>query len=99
MRESQLEAKGRRYAQDRGVLFLKFICPGTRGAPDRIVIGPTGITIYVELKRPGQKPRPIQLYFAKMFEARSLSVYSTDNLETLKKLIDSTIPRSNEMET
>jgi hypothetical protein len=35
-----------------GGLCVKFITPGKRGAPDRLVILPGYPTLYVELKRP-----------------------------------------------
>lgn len=38
-----------------------------RGMPDRICILPTRITIYVECKRPGRKPRPNQKHTLQEF--------------------------------
>ena len=45
-----------------GWLCEKFTSPGKRGVPDRIVtVGPKGFVCFVELKKPGEKPRPLQL--------------------------------------
>lgn len=32
-----------------------------RGFPDRIVLVPGGVIVFVELKAPGEKPRPLQV--------------------------------------
>lgn len=43
-----------------GGLCEKFTSPGRRSVPDRIVTMPGGRIIFVELKRPGQKPTEAQ---------------------------------------
>lgn len=43
-----------------GGIAPKFTSPGTAGMPDRLIILPKGRIAFVELKRPGQKPRPLQ---------------------------------------
>ena len=40
---------------------LKLVSPGTAGMPDRLVLWPGGIVNFVELKRPGKKPRALQV--------------------------------------
>ncbi|WFQ80478.1 VRR-NUC domain-containing protein [Xenorhabdus sp. SF857] len=44
-----------------GGIAYKFVSPGRRGVPDRIVILPNGRVVFVECKAPGEKPRPDQL--------------------------------------
>lgn len=44
-----------------GALCWKFVSPGQSGVPDRIVILPHGLMMWVELKRPGAEPRPTQM--------------------------------------
>lgn len=48
-------------AKKAGGIAPKLTSPGTAGMPDRIVILPKGKICFVELKAPGQQPRPIQL--------------------------------------
>ena len=43
-----------------GGLCLKFTSPGWSGAPDRLVLFPEGKMAFVEVKRPGERPRPLQ---------------------------------------
>ncbi|MDR3565554.1 MAG: VRR-NUC domain-containing protein [Negativicutes bacterium] len=60
MLESTIEKYLRRYVEKLGGCCWKFVSPGNDGVPDRIVLL-CGRVIFVELKRPGEKPRPLQL--------------------------------------
>ena len=42
-------------------MCVKFVSPGLRGVPDRIVLLPDGRIYFIELKRPGKKATPQQL--------------------------------------
>ena len=50
MRESSIESYLVRKVKEHGALCYKFVSPGNPGVPDRIIITPTGKTVYVELK-------------------------------------------------
>ena len=43
-----------------GGLCEKFVSPGRRSVPDRIVILPGGAIVFVEVKAPGKKPTDLQ---------------------------------------
>jgi hypothetical protein len=58
--ESAIEKYLKRCVEKLGGLCWKFVSPGTDGVPDRIVLL-NGRVIFVELKRPGETPRPLQL--------------------------------------
>lgn len=63
MLEKELEQRFVKEVKRRGGTALKFTTPSLAGMPDRLVIlpSPTGPHIgFVELKRPGGKPRPLQ---------------------------------------
>ena len=60
MRESDLEKKFRRRVKANGGEAYKFVSPGRRNVPDRIVVLREGRVFFVELKRPGEKLRPAQ---------------------------------------
>lgn len=59
--ESEVERRFRRAVEQAGGLCVKFIPDFARGFPDRIVILPGGILVWVETKRPeGGKLSPVQ---------------------------------------
>ncbi|WP_413725376.1 VRR-NUC domain-containing protein [Sodalis sp. RH16] len=61
IRESAIEKHLRVEVKKAGGVAYKFISPGLRGVPDRVVLLPGGRIIFVECKAPGEKPRPEQL--------------------------------------
>ena len=60
MLEKKIEERLRKKAKEAGGLAAKWVSPSMSGVPDRIVFLPGGKIIFVELKRPGAKPTPIQ---------------------------------------
>ena len=68
-------------------LCYKFVSPSNDGVPDRILIG-NGLTFFVELKAPGEKPRKLQeRVFAKM-QKHGAIVYVIDSKEGVDKLFE-----------
>ncbi len=66
----------------------KFTSPGTRAVPDRLVLLPNGVTLYVELKRPGGKPRPNQLKLhERLLKKYRTKVYVLDTKEGVDKWV------------
>ncbi len=61
MREKTIEQKFRVAVKAAGDLALKFASPGFDVVPDRIVLLHGGKMAFVEVKTPGEKPRPLQL--------------------------------------
>lgn len=59
MRESKIEKALTEGAERAGATVRKVKWIGRDGAPDRVVMF-RGWTVWVELKRPGEVPRPIQ---------------------------------------
>lgn len=57
--ESTVEAALVRHAKKRGIYTRKFSSPARRGVPDRIFIY-CGLVLFMEVKRPGQEPTPLQ---------------------------------------
>ena len=70
MREKEVETYLVKRVKDSGGKAYKWVSPGNDGVPDRIVIMPGGKVIFVELKAPGGKLRPLQE--AKHAELRKL---------------------------
>lgn len=61
MRESVIEAYLVRRIKELGGMADKFVSPGKRSVPDRLVTLPGGRIVFVELKAPGKKPTENQL--------------------------------------
>ena len=60
MLEKAVEAALVRRVKVLGGLCEKFVSPGRRSVPDRLVTLPGGRIIFVEIKAPGGKPTPQQ---------------------------------------
>lgn len=67
MAERDIEQYMRKKVKQAGGMFLKFVSPGTRGVPDRIMFIGKKIA-FVELKAPGQKSRPDQVAMQNLLE-------------------------------
>lgn len=87
MRESKLENMMRLAVEDRGGLFWKLESPGTAGVPDRLLMPGDGRTLYVELKAPGRKLRPLQVYRKRQLEQAGCTVYVVDSVERMVQVV------------
>lgn len=65
---------------------LKWVSPGMSGVPDRIVFLPGGRIILVEVKAPGKKLRPLQLYVKEQLEALGVDFRVVDSKEAVNAL-------------
>ena len=88
IREREIEAFLRQKIKNRGGLCLKFVSPGWAGAPDRLCLLPGGKIFFVELKRPEERPRKIQLKRHEELRKLGFSVYVIDGKEYVLDLID-----------
>ncbi|MFM1524469.1 MULTISPECIES: VRR-NUC domain-containing protein [Helcococcus] len=68
-------------------LCLKFISPSMTGIPDRIVLLPNGRIGFVEVKGPGEKPRPIQLKRIKELKSLGCKVFVLDEIDQIDEVI------------
>lgn len=75
MKETKLEQYLVKEVKKQNGLCLKWIAPGTKGVPDRIVVMPNGKTYYVELKQPKGRIDPLQKYMHRQLEERGHKVY------------------------
>ncbi|QZO76329.1 VRR-NUC domain-containing protein [Helcococcus kunzii] len=87
MREKEIEEGLVKKVKTLNGLCLKFTSPSMTGVPDRLIFLPGGKIGFVEVKRPGQKPRPIQEKRIRQFKDLGFKVYVLDD----KKEIDGII--------
>lgn len=69
-----------------GFLCYKFVSPGNKGVPDRIVIG-NGHTVFVELKAESKVPRKLQLKVHDKMRDAGADVRVADTVELVDKLL------------
>lgn len=87
MREREIEQYFIRRVREAGGLQRKFVSPGHRGVPDRIVVHDYQV-YFVELKAPGKLLRPDQVReHAKLHEAGA-RVFVIDSKEAVDYFID-----------
>ncbi len=67
------------WCKDHVVLWIKFTPMGEVGWPDRIAVTPNGTNLWIELKRNGKKPKPIQFYRMGLLAANQANVAWFDN--------------------
>lgn len=92
MRESEIEAALRGGVALLGGIAYKFVSPSRVGVPDRIVVMPGGVTVYVELKAPGMKPAPHQEREHERLRERGHRVYVIDSLAGVQALLKELAP-------
>lgn len=87
MLEKQIENRLRKRIKKMGGLALKFISPGMAGVPDRIIMLPFGKVVFVELKAPGKKMRPLQIKRKKQIEALGFKIYVVDSYQDIEHFV------------
>lgn len=78
--ESDIEsylAKGIKRQIGKDALCLKFVSPGQRGVPDRVILLHTGVVVFVELKRKGKTERALQEYIQGLIRKLGFKVFSS----------------------
>ncbi len=88
MREKQIERKLTKAVVKRDGLCLKLISPSLDGLPDRIVLLPSGKIGFVEVKAPGEKPRPLQTARHELLTQLGFKVYVLDGEEQIGGILD-----------
>lgn len=79
MRESAVEKAIVSYAKANGMLTLKLNGSGDRGKPDRW-FGYGGRSLFVEIKRPGERPEALQFWWFRQLRAGGFAADWCDNV-------------------
>lgn len=88
MREKHIEQRFRKAVAAAGGLALKFVSPGFDGMPDRLALFPDGKCGFVEVKAPGEKPRPLQESRIAMLRKMGFRAFVLDGMEQIGGIID-----------
>ena len=88
MRERTVEQALTRAVQAHGGLCWKFTSPGLAGVPDRIIILPGGHVGFVEVKAPGQKPRPVQHHRLNQLHALGATALVVDHPDQIERALN-----------
>ena len=88
MREKTIEQKLVTAVKKHGGICPKFVSPGFDGMPDRLVLLPHGRFAFVEVKAPGEKPRPLQLARHRSLRRLGFKVYVLDDEEQIGGILD-----------
>jgi hypothetical protein len=87
MLEKDIESKVVAWAKKKNFLAIKVRFQDA-GYPDRLFISPSGHTIFIEFKRPGEKPDPLQRYRIRTLQQRSIPAYWTDNYVEAVRILE-----------
>lgn len=93
MKESVLERRLVREVERLGGQAPKWVSPGHRGVPDRLVILPGGRTVFVEMKAPGKPLAPLQARWARILRGLGHDVYKIDSNEQIDAFIREVMPQ------
>jgi hypothetical protein len=79
--ETQIEREFVNFVKRKGGLCLKQNPKWYRGIPDRLVVMPGGFCFFLELKRPGETPTPLQLARIDAIMGRGIAAFHADTIE------------------
>lgn len=85
--EKLLEDKAVTYSAGLNYLHWKMNALGSKGKPDQLFQALWGGYIWIEFKRIGEDPTPLQRYWAKQITQRKGLVYGCDDYEHAKAIL------------
>lgn len=88
MRESEIENYLKMAVKKMGGLAIKLNSMSMSGLPDRMVLLPIGVILFVELKRPGGKARPLQMATHRILRKLGFDVYVIDSKKQIEEVLN-----------
>lgn len=86
MRENTVEKALNRRCKEEKWLCLKMTAAS--GIPDRLLVLPGGRVVWVEVKRPGGKPRLLQEGYHKKLRGMGHPVFVVDSVDGVNELME-----------
>lgn len=87
MLEKNIENKLTTAVKKAGGIAPKFVSPSFAGMPDRLVLLPDGVFAFVELKAPGESPRPLQKARHRKLRSLGFKVYVIDSIDGIEGML------------
>ena len=87
MNEKSIEQALRQAIQADGGICWKLVSPGVDGVPDRICLK-AGQAVFVEVKAPGKKPRPLQIRRMNQLRSQGFTVLVVDGTRGIQEVLD-----------
>ena len=87
MQEKIIEKKLIQAVKTMGGLAPKFVSPGFDGMPDRIVLMPGSKIGFIEVKRKGENPSPLQVSRHELLRRLGFKVYVLDDEGQIEQII------------
>ncbi|WP_317423123.1 VRR-NUC domain-containing protein [uncultured Acidaminococcus sp.] len=69
-------------------MALKFVSPSFSGMPDRLVLLPHQVMGFVEVKAPGERPKPLQKSRHAMLREMGFPVFVLDHSDEIPVILD-----------
>lgn len=86
MREREIEQKLKKETEKHRGMCFKFLS-SVSGVPDRILLLPGGLVIFVELKKEGEKPRKLQEVQMRKIRELGFRVRVVDSEQGIQELM------------
>ncbi|MEM1224579.1 MAG: VRR-NUC domain-containing protein [Planctomycetota bacterium] len=86
--ESDLERQVVEYVESKGGEALKLRLDNRRGFPDRTILLPGGVVLFLELKKPGGRLSHHQEQWLERMNRLGLRAMWSDNFERVKEEVD-----------
>jgi hypothetical protein len=94
MTEKQIEKRLCLKVKEMGGMAVKLNSLSMQGLPDRLVLLPGGKVVFIELKSPGKKMRPVQVKRKRQLEGLGFLVYCIDHVEQIEKVLKRDVMQS-----
>ena len=87
MREREIEQRLKKETVKHSGMCFKFLS-SVSGVPDRLLLFPGGLLIFVELKREGEKPRKLQMVMIRKIRELGFDVRVVDSEQGIQELME-----------
>lgn len=80
-----------------GCKALKYYNPASTGWPDRILLLPGGLCVWIELKSKGERPRPLQAHRHGSLRDMGHRVYTCDSRDKIDRMLRAELTRAGKL--